>query len=389
MKIFYICKIDLSRMNSETVHLVEVAENLRKLGQEVIVFAPAIGRFYRSTSIKIKYVPTVIFLKVFQTFFYQFSLFFYLIYYIFKLRPDIIYCRMGPFTIITVLIAKIFKKPYFAEVNGFFPEDLVIYNKASYLTLFISSLIERFNYLFADKITVVTSEIKYLLCKKYNLEINKVIIIPNGANIDIFKSMDTLMCRESLKLEKNQYYVGFIGNFAPWQGIEYLIRAIPKVLEKINNIKFFIVGSGIQEKNLIQIVNELSLNNVIIFPGSVSYEKISLHINAFDICVAPFISISKRKNPGSPLKLYEYLACGKAVVVSDAGSVGELVRENNCGLAVTPEDSDALAEAILRLIKDKNLRDQMGKNGRRIVEEKYSWRNVAQKTLEVCRSIVR
>ena len=388
MKIFYVCKINLSRHNAETKHLIELAENLERLGEKILIFAPDIGRYYRKTTLKIKYVPTQAFTKVIQVFSYQFLLFFYLVYYVIKIKPDIIYCRLGPFTLIPCLVSKMFRRPYISEVNGFFPEDLTIYFQVSKFELFISGLVEKISYLFANKIIVITPELKNLISERYNVLLDKIEVIHNAANSDIFKSVNSEEAKRRLGLEKDKHYVGFVGNFAPWQGIEYLIKAVPLVVRKYPATQFVIIGTGILENNLKDLAGNLKINDNITFINPNLDEEIPLFMNAFDVCVAPFISTKKRKNPGSPLKLYEYLACEKPVVVSDVGNIGKLVKENNCGLAIEPENPDALAKGIIRLIKNKDLREKMGRNGRQIVEREYNWQNAARKTIKVFKSLV-
>ena len=89
----------------------------------------------------------------------------------------------------------------------------------------------------------------------------------------------------------------------------------------------------------------------------------------------------------SPLKIYEYLACAKPVVASNIKGVGDLLDVSKSGISITPDAPDELATAITKLLKDEALMGQMGKNGRKIVIEKYSWANTARKMKEVFENI--
>lgn len=388
MRIFIICKINLSGKNAETTHLIEIAENLQRLGQEIIVFAPGIGKYYRRTSLDIKYVPAVKISRIIQTLTFQFSLFFYLVYYILKVAPEILYLRLGPFTLIPALIAKLFRKRYVVEVNGYFPDDLVFYSQASSMALFLSRQIEKINYSFANRIIVVVEGLKKKLKKGYKIEEAKFSVINSGANIGIFRPLDRRIMRRKLNLKENIYYVGFVGNFAPWQGVDCLIEAIPKVTRKIPDIQFLLIGGGILKKQLKEKVIELGMEKFTRFMGYVSYHQVPAYINSFDLCVAPFTAKRNIEIGCSPLKLYEYLACGRPVIASDIKGVGDLLEKNNCGLAIKPENPDALAKGIIQLIKNKDLRVKMGRNGRRIVESEYNWQNAARKTIEIFQSLV-
>lgn len=388
MKVFIICKINLNGKNAETTHLIEIAENLQRLGQEIIVFAPDIGKYYCRTSLDIKYVPAVKISKLIQTLTFQFFLFFYLVYYILKVGPEILYLRLGPFTLVPALIAKLFRRRYVVEVNGYFPDDLVIYSNASSMALFLSRQIEKINYSFAKRIIVVVEGLKKKLKKEYKIEEAKFSVINSGANIGIFRPLDRRIMRRRLNLEENIHYVGFVGNFAPWQGVDYLIEAIPKVIRKIPDIQFLLIGGGILKKQLKEKVIKLGIEKFTRFMGYVSYHQVPAYINSFDLCVAPFTAKRNIEIGCSPLKLYEYLACGRPVIASDIKGVGDLLEKNNCGLAIKPENPDALAKGIIQLIKNKDLREKMGRNGRRIVESEYNWQNAARKTIEIFQSLV-
>lgn len=89
----------------------------------------------------------------------------------------------------------------------------------------------------------------------------------------------------------------------------------------------------------------------------------------------------------SPLKLCEYLACGKPVIASRISGL-EVLEEENCGFLVNPEDPQALAIRIIELLRNPELRHKMGENGRKYVVENRSWESVAKKVAQVCEDAV-
>ena len=173
-------------------------------------------------------------------------------------------------------------------------------------------------------------------------------------------------------ISENDYIVAFIGNFAPHHGIEYLIKSAPLVLNVLPNTKFLIVGDGAIKKELINLSERIGVSDKIIFTGKVSYEIVPLYINMANVCLAPFIRVRNERMGLSPLKIYEYLACGKPVVASDIKGIGDLLRNSNAGIGVKPEDPVELANAIIKLLKNEKLRGKMGKNGRKIVINNYN-----------------
>jgi glycosyltransferase involved in cell wall biosynthesis len=105
-----------------------------------------------------------------------------------------------------------------------------------------------------------------------------------------------------------------------------------------------------------------------IFTGSVPYEQVSMYINACEVCVVPKRPL---KSGYSPLKLYEYMACGKPVIASRL-DVFEVLEQINSGLLVNPEDPNEFSTAVLQLLSDPYLREKMGFNGRNYVQRSQS-----------------
>ena len=183
--------------------------------------------------------------------------------------------------------------------------------------------------------------------------------------------------KKVLGLDEQNKYIIFVGNLAPWQGLACLVDSMPTIIQNNSGVRLLIVGDGILKNELIQRVNELKLESVVDFKGSVPYEDIPKYINASDVCVAPFIK--SRDNLMSPLKLFEYLSCEVPVVTSNIRGARELIENNSCGLLFNPDDCNELAESILKLLNDKKLRDEMGKRGRAAVVSGYSWESITKK----------
>lgn len=177
-----------------------------------------------------------------------------------------------------------------------------------------------------------------------------------------------------------------MGNLAPWQGVEYLVKAAPFILSKFPECRFLIVGDGVMKDDLIKLCKELRVEESFIFTGVIAYDRVPLYINASDTCTAPFIIARNAKIGLSPLKLYEYMACGKPVVASNISGVSDVLESSEGGIPILPENPDALAEGILKLLEDPSLRMKLGSKGLSYVTENYSWYSVAKKVNEVCKS---
>jgi glycosyltransferase involved in cell wall biosynthesis len=314
---------------------------------------------------------------------YQISLFFHLYFYCRKIKVDAIYARQSPFTFIPFIVSNYFKIPYFVEVNGLITDEMKMFGQ-SRLKIAIATLSEKLSFKRAIKIVAVTQGVKEGIMKLYNVPEEKIVVMGNGANIDLFRPIDQEKAQKELKLNKDVSYVCFVGNIAPWQGIGYLIQAAPLILSQCPNTRFLIIGDGSMKRECMHQAKELGIYDKFIFTGSVPYIKVSLYINASDICVAPFIIKRNMKIGLSPLKIFEYMACEKPIVSSEILNL-EFIEQENLGILVKPEDPGELAEAVIKLLKDDALREEMGKNGRKYVVINHTWEAIGRKTAEICR----
>ena len=242
-----------------------------------------------------------------------------------------------------------------------------------------------------NKIVSVTEGIKEAFIMNYKLPPGKIVVVPNGANVDLFRKMDKIECKQKLGLEKNKKYVCFTGNLAPWQGVDNLVRAAPKVIGKVPEVMFIIVGDGMMRNGLEETVDNLDLKNKFIFTGWVSHNDVPTYVNSSEVCVVPSSTTIERnkKTGGSSLKIYEYLACEKPVITGDLEGNKALILEANAGCVVSPENTSELAEAIIELIRNQKLCEEMGKNGRRFVVEHNSWKVVAKKIVLECENVIK
>ncbi len=375
MKILMSCNINLGIKSAPIVHITEVMKNLKKEGHDVILFVRGIGRYDPHIQ-GIKYVPTLDF-PVLKLVIFDFFLCIYAIVYSLKFKPDDILW-------ICIILLKILGVPCIVEVNGSERDELKIQKTQKYLAHII-----HFNWWLnlklSDKIVAVSEGIKKELCEEYKIPSDKIVVINNGADTELFKPMDKEKEKAELKLDKNIHYVCFVGNLAPWQGVEYLIRSAPLILREIPDTKFLIVGDGVMKEKLIEMVKELNLENDFIFTGAVDYELVPKYINVSDVCVALKAHL---KSGYSTLKMYEYLACGKPVVASNEHGLGDVLEKTVTGISVNREDFGDVANAIVKLIRNKELRGNMGENGRKLVIEKYSWNATAKQIAEVCEQII-
>jgi glycosyltransferase involved in cell wall biosynthesis len=316
---------------------------------------------------------------------YQIVLFLYLSYFSIKKKPGALYTRLSIDCLPPAIISKIIGVPHFIEVNGLCLDEMEMNNLPD-IYVKLMKICEEIVYNMSDKIIAVTPGIKENLISLYNISENKIVVVENGANIELFKPMDKTKSKLNIGLNPNKTYICFVGGLAPWHGVDYLIKAAPYVLEHRLDIYFLIVGDGSMKKELVELADNLGIADNFIFVGNVPYDKVPSYINSSDIAVAPFVKERNSKIGLSPLKIYEYLSCSVPVVASDIRGVNELIKNSGGGLIVSPEDSYELANAIIKLLNEKDKRQKMGLSGREYIEKNHSWESVSRKikSLIIC-----
>ncbi len=404
MNILYSAQFSMKNIASWSVHCYEVVSGLSRLGHNIVFidgtcFVPGpvdnvetqplqpslwmrlenrLGWFRILRPIKPEITILWLLLREVKTFLTAFIT-------IIRWRGkfDVIYERHLPLSC-QYLLAKLFRICSVKEVNGIGVDEIRVMGLGSSISLRVMDWIDHFNIPRADKIIVVTSKLKEVLQEEYKVPGEKIVVVTNGANTDLFKPIDTTISREKLNLNQSNSYVCFVGAFYVWQGLEYLIRSAPLILRECPETRFLMVGDGMEKQRLINLAGQFGVSDKIVFTGMVPYQEVPLYINAADICVLPKVVA---KSGLSPLKLYEYLACGKPVVSSRVSGL-DILEETNSGLLVEPEDSQELAHAIIMLLENQELRRELGSNGRRYVVENQSWESVARKVAKVCQDVV-
>jgi len=380
MKILMICYEHLSAYNGGVVQVIQISTHLRRLGHIISICAPRIGT-YKGHEVTITYIP-VLNIRGLRPFSFFFLSPFYLISTFSKLKPDVVILFEIPLFIVPLLITKIRKCPLVFFVNGIFREEA----KAGGFITKLAELIHRIYIRFSNSIITVTKGIKEFEVQYFGTKPDKIHIIKNGADIRYFRPMDKGQCRKMLLLQVDSRYVGFVGGLFPWHGVDYLIKAAPMILQHMPDTKFLIVGGGREKTNLVSQVKQLGLTDKFIFTGAVPFEKVPLYINAFDLAVAFFKPV--RRDPGDPMKLYEYLSCGVPVVVSDVPGYGDFVERVGAGISVDASNAWMLANAIVKLLQHNSLSSIMGKNGREAVVKGHSWKARAKDIERLLQNLV-
>jgi len=380
MRIFYICYENLSLQRASTTHIKEVTEHLRKTGNDVILFAPNIGKYKNETTVHTVYIPTVK-VRFINEYIYYVCLFLYLFAYQIKLKSDIFYVREMGLSVIPALIGLIFRIPHILEINGIPSVDLQstgVHN----IKPKIFGFFQYINFILATKVISVSENIKKELLRIHR-NTRKIFVIENGVNVNLFYPKDKKEMRNLLKLDYDSYYLIFVGSFYPHHGIYDIIRIVNRIVQRLPNVKLLMIGKGYLLEDAVKLTKKLGLTSHVNFIGEVDYKDIPTYINVADAGIYLLTGIGKIY--GKSIKLYEYMACGKPVITGE--SCGNFVRDNDIGIVIPEENYEQAAETIIQLLKDNALMNSMGQNGRRLVVNSFTWDITAKKILDVCRTI--
>lgn len=212
------------------------------------------------------------------------------------------------------------------------------------------------------------------LLKKY---LHKVRVIPNGVDIEAFHlCLNGDRIKRKYQLNDDSKIILFVGKLDYYKGCDFLIKAFATVVQKISSAHLIIVGKGPLEKGLKQLTEKLCMQNYITFAGFISDAELPLYYGVCDLFVLPSIS----SNEGFGIVQLEAMACGKPVITTTIPGVREVDANEVASIHVPPMNEKALASAILKILEDAKLAKRLGENGRKLVEENYTWGSIAKRT---------
>jgi len=165
--------------------------------------------------------------------------------------------------------------------------------------------------------------------------------------------------------------IGFVGSFSSFHGIEVLKQVVAGLCPREPRARFLFVGEGTRSGDLREFCRRSGHESRVRFTGHVAREHVPALMAATDILVAPYAR--EAFFYFSPIKLFEYMSCGKAVVATRIGQIADVVEDGQTGLLYDPDDTDGLIDRLAALIRDPELRTAMGRRARAAVESDYSW----------------
>ena len=290
-----------------------------------------------------------------------------------EIDPDVVHAQgtYTPYSTVMTLACK--KYPTLLSVRGIVAKELKFYTGLGFI---FGASIERINEKYAlSKIPniIVTSPHSKDIIR--NMTDSKIYVIPNGIDFD---EIQTIRADDQLKHPA----ILVMGTWGRVKGIDVLLNAIPIIRKEILNLHVYIAGkSGSEEGNLKKLVKELNIEENVSFLGFVSGAEKYAYFKSADIYVQP----SRYETFG--VVLLEAMACGKPVIASNVGGIPFVVENGKTGLLFESENVEELAEKIMFLLKDDELRAKMGEAGRERARG-FTWERSAEMTVEAYKEVI-
>lgn len=386
MKILWVDHMYLDDASHSTFPLFLI-DSLRKKGHEVQLLVPSIKKGNQDTSLlanNIVYIPTVR-LPFISSLIFSFMLLFYLPKAIKKMSPHAIV--VDKYIFLGMIWSYLFRKiKLIVDVRSTSVWEKGIRGYIDRMQYAFSVILAKY---FSDCITATSFALKQELCELFGIKPSLVKVLTNGVSSHLLAYKKDRMFIEKIRKElqlHEKFVVFYHGSLGHKRGILETIDAIKKLASKYPEITFFMIGLGHSRNRLISLIKKNSLENNVYIHEGVSHVEIPKFISMSDVGIAPLDTFSYPRT-SCPLKVLEYLAMEKIVIATDIPFNRELLRYGNCMILIPSNSSREIAEAIEYVYKNKNELKEMGKMGKTIIEQHYTWDNKAAELVEIIEAI--
>lgn len=297
-----------------------------------------------------------------------------------SLQPDLIYERSAYLQSSGVRAAKKFGVSHVLEVNSPYVEERKTLGDGGSLLSGYAARIEQELLEETDVAAVITSSLKEYFEREYGLQDKSFVITPNAINQRKIRWDQNEVGKIKSEHEiEDKIILGFVGSLLPWHGVDLLIKSLKDIRDHHTDTKVLIVGDGSGANDLKQLSHNLGVENDVIFTGRVPHGQVFNYIQSMDITIYPG-SKDNENWYGSPVKLFEYGAMGKPVVIYDQPQIRDVMEAGKDGLLIEPE-VEQLTDAISTLLNNENLRNSIAQNFKDKVLSEYTWDKNVERVL--------
>lgn len=260
---------------------------------------------------------------------------------------------------IAFLLKKVFKTPYIYDMDSWLSQQILDsgFIKSQFILRSVKLVEES-----AIRNSILTLTVCSLLTENVNLIApGKKVFQIEDCPLSGFKKSSA-----SEKLDKNKTIIMYIGNFEKYQGIELLLESISIVVKEKREINVILIGGEEEQiERMKSLAVKLGITEWVVFLGKRSPDEIPSLLEVADIVVSP-----RLKGVNTPFKIFDYLASGKPIVATDLPMHNQVLNDRVARLAES--DAQHFSEGILYLVNDRQARDEIGQQGRKLFESNYS-----------------
>jgi len=220
-----------------------------------------------------------------------------------------------------------------------------------------------------EHLTVVSSTMKTRAAEQHLKNERDISVIPMGVDTH---GMFVPPAQDSVRKG-----LLFVGRLVEKKGVEYLLQALPRVLERYPGETLTIIGSGPLQASLIGLCQRLGISDRVVFTGSLVNTRIPDYLRGAAVTIFPSVVAEDGDQEGTPVAIMEALSCECAIVVSDYPGARDIIEDGVNGYLVAQRSAEELAERICSLLADPGKQQQLGQNGRKHVQEFYDWRVIS------------
>ncbi len=298
--------------------------------------------------------------------------------------PDFIYERASLYSICGVLLAAELHVPLVLEVNAPLALEQSAYRATGLGQL--AEQAERWVLSRADAVLTVSAALRdHVLA--YGARADRTHIMPNAVNAALFRPGQPdprLRARWGLS---EAPVLGFVGGLRPWHGVEALPSLLQRLISVHPRLRLLLVGEGPLRERLEREFEDRQITQHVVFTGAQPHQEIAAFIRLFDVALAPYSRLDHAFY-FSPLKLFEYMACGIPVVAANLGQIAEVIRDGETGVLYPPGDLDALTQACERLLSSAAMRSRLGEAAAHEIRARYTWEHNAGRVIELVRPLI-
>ncbi|MGO4477827.1 TIGR04063 family PEP-CTERM/XrtA system glycosyltransferase [Massilia sp. 2TAF26] len=290
-------------------------------------------------------------------------------------KPDVLHAHSPVLNAIAALRAgKKFGIPVVYEVRAFWEDAAVDHGTSTEngLRYKLTRALETYALKRADAVTTICEGLRKDIVAR-GIPADKVTVIPNAVDIDKFAlgGNADLQLKDKLGLSGSRL-IGFIGSFYAYEGLDVLLRAVPKLSARMPVLRVLLVGGGPQDAQLRQLAKDLKIEDRVVFTGRVPHDQVTRYYDLLDVLVYPRLPM-RLTDLVTPLKPLEAMAQGRILAASDVGGHLELIADGKTGVLFRANDTDSLVEKVATLLESQQKWPELRRAGRNYVETERNW----------------